>query len=262
MHGSDLYRVRESDALARFESVKLCLLEASELGDDSPFVKGFHEWQSLEPHFRIPSQLFHAIRRAEREAWIFNDALSLTISDQEERSFWQRWRHLNKWHWANYTFEWALLTGLATFIVWPGIRGWSRYYWAASMGLAPLLFMLPTYLGYASFSYTSAGLSGGIVYPYLLGATSGGRCNSWDRWLLEHCPQILEPLSAPIGEAMSISGGGMPGPTSVLKLGMSIAVVALVIPWAWQWCLRKTTSRRNLPTNPGTNTSGSPFSAQ
>lgn len=249
-HGSDLYLVKESEAIEAFEAVKVSLLESSERDEDTEFTRGFHEWRSQERGFQTPCDLYFAIRRAQRQIWYATDGLSATIADQEESSFWRRWRHL-KWYWANYVFEWTYLTGLTLFLVWPGIRGLSIDRWAVHLGLGPFAFMIPMYLGYATFSYTSAGLSGGIVYPYLIRATAYGHCNRWDRWLLAHCPPIIEPLSAPIGEWVSISGGGMPGPTSVVKFGLLIAVVVVSILPTWRWFL----SRRKLPSKSGANAS-------
>jgi hypothetical protein len=243
MHGSELYRVRESVALQKLEAVKLTLLEASELGEDTPFVRGFHEWQRREQLSQTPVALFYALQRAQREGWGISNPEMIIVSAQEETSFWQRWRHV-KWYWANFVFEWIFFSGMALFITWPGIWGLSIPRWMIHISLAPLLFMLPVYLGYARMSYTSAGLGGGIVYPYLLCPTFGGRCNAWDRWLLEHCPQVLEPLSAPNGIWVSLSGMGMPGPTSAVQFGLLVVVGVVVNTAAWRWCIWKFTSPR------------------
>jgi hypothetical protein len=54
---------------------------------------------------------------------------------------------------------------------------------------------------------------------------SGGSCNTFDREIPAYTPQILEPLSAPIGMPMVISGRGMPGPTTMIIVGMVLALL-------------------------------------
>lgn len=234
MHGSDLYRVPQDAAMLHFEKVLAALRESAERHEDTPFVKGFINWRN-EGEVNagsVPRLLVH-FQKAQREEWATTNVSALQVSIEDEWEFWQRWRRL-KWRWANYVFEWTFLTGLAMFAVWPILKSRSRYQFAAHTALLPLLFMLPTYLGYARFSFTSAGLSGGIVYPHLLRLTFGGSCNRLDRWLLAHIPQILEPLSAPIGTWISLSGRGMPGPTSRCILGLLLGVSFLAISLAWK----------------------------
>jgi len=91
-----------------------------------------------------------------------------------------------------------------------------------------MLFMLPVYLGYAAYSFTSAGPTGGVLYPWLLMNVSGGSCNEFDREILAYTPRILEPLSAPIGMPMALSGRGMPGPTTTIIVGLLIALLVFV----------------------------------
>jgi hypothetical protein len=93
----------------------------------------------------------------------------------------------------------------------------------------PILFLLPTYLGYATYSFTSAGPSGGVLYPFLLGNIRGGSVTTFDRWLLVHTPRLLEPLSTPIGSPLALTGMGMPGPTSAVVAGVLIGGADLCI---------------------------------
>ncbi len=131
----------------------------------------------------------------------------------------------NKWYWANIAFEWLFLSGLVLFAAWPLLRAKGWITWAIHLALLPLLFMLPVYLGYATFSFTSAGPTGGVLYPWLLRISHGGSCNDFDREILAFTPRILEPLSAPIGSPLSLSGRGMPGPTTMVIAGLIIALL-------------------------------------
>src|SRR5439155_6303289 len=139
-----------------------------------------------------------------------------------------RWAR-SKWYWANVTFEWLFFSGLVLFAVWPLLYGKSWWRWAVHLGFLPMLFMLPVYLGYATYSFTSAGPSGGVLYPWLLSGFFGGRCNELDRQILAHLPRILEPLSAPIGMALSLSGMGMPGPTTMVIACLLIALLVFSV---------------------------------
>jgi hypothetical protein len=225
--------------MSRLREVLAELQKGADRNDDSPFVKGYVKWMSegAESAGNV-ARLFNRMQHAQREAWGASNVSSLIVSIEEEHDFYERWRRL-KWQWANYVFEWTFLTGLALFAVWPVLKGRSRYQLTAHLALLPLLFLLPTYLGYARYSFTSAGMSGGIVYPYLLRFTFGGSCNRFDRWLLAHLPQILEPLSGPIGTWMSLSGRGMPGPTSALLWGLLFAGSVLAVSFAWTRCVSR-----------------------
>jgi hypothetical protein len=138
-----------------------------------------------------------------------------------------RWRRL-KWFWATVVFEWLFLSGLAYVALRPWIRGLGPWGWALHLGVLPLLFLLPAYLGYATFSFTSAGPSGGVLYPWLLMELRGS-CTTLDRWVLAHLPQVLEPLSPTIGTPMVLSGRGMPGPTYALIAGLVVGGSVLAL---------------------------------
>ena len=234
LHGSDLYYVPQDEVMQHYGAVQVALQEALDRNEDTPFVRGFKAWQALDKEDQTIQRLLIRLKHAQVEEWGTTNVYRVVESGGDEIYFWERWQRL-KWKWANYVFEWVFLSVLALFIAWPGIRGPTRFRWAAHIGLFPILFMLPVYLGYAVFSFTSAGLSGGIVYPYLLRWTFGGRCTAADRWLLAHLPQVLEPLSLPIGGWVSLSGRGMPGPTSAIRAGMIAAVSIIAAASAWQW---------------------------
>lgn len=147
---------------------------------------------------------------------------------QIEADFEQRWQRV-KWFWATILFEWLFLSGLVVFALlpWPRRHGWQS--WAMRWAAVPLIFMLPVYLGYATFSFTSAGPSGGILYPYLVSFLRGCSSNTLDRELIRYVPQVLEPLSPGIGDWMALSGRGIPGPTEMLLFGILAALIIFAI---------------------------------
>jgi cytochrome c biogenesis factor len=67
-----------------------------------------------------------------------------------------------------------------------------------------------------------------VLYPWLLEEFSGGSCNDSDRWILTHTPQVLEPLSSPIGMPLALSWRGMPGPTIMAIVGLIIAMLVFL----------------------------------
>lgn len=224
LHGNEFHCVREADVRAEFNRV------VEHLRSPPPGVAyreriraAFRKWdERVDQSTRTPSYLLLDLRRA-REAEQATKDPSL-ISSQAYSDIQFEGRHIqSRWYWAAIAFEWVFLSGLVLFAAWPAIkrRSWKR--WAVHFGLLPLLFVFPAYLGYATYSFTSAGPTGGIVYPYLLAALPRGSCNEVDQYILRHIPQLLEPMSSGLLFPVSLSGQGMPGPTNLLVVGGTIA---------------------------------------
>ena len=239
IHGSELYYVSASDVLSDFDAVVEALQQAHERGEDSTFVQGYVNWQDDNEQPRNWPALLENIRLCRQRQLIDKDIDLLAYAVAEEQLFWQRWQRTN-WYWANMVFEWTYLSGLVLFALWPGIRALSPLRWAIRIACLPVLFLLPTYLGYATFSFTSAGPSGGILYPYLLMFCRGGSVTALDRWILTHLPQVLEPLSTPIGTPIALTGAGMPGPTSAIITGVVIGGLLVGINLGYRrWMMRR-----------------------
>ncbi len=224
MHGSEIYRVLRSDVSADFDAVVSLLRQSVENGEDAPVLQAFIKWRDNGEKLDGGAALLEQIKRERNRIVIEQDADLFAYRVASEQQFWQRWQRAN-WYWANMVFEWMFLTGITIFGLWPAIRCLSPWRWAVHVACLPLLFLLPVYLGYAIFSFTSAGPSGGILYPYLLPFcrlpfSRSRSMTAVDRWVLERIPQILEPLSTPIGSPMSLSGMGMPGPTYAIVVGV------------------------------------------
>ncbi len=224
-HGSDIYYVPVAEVLADFDAVVDRLQQAAEQGRDTPFAGGYVNWRDDEGRARFGGVLLEArmlLRSIEQERmrrWAAQDVELLAYRIAQEQQFWQRWQRAN-WYWANIVFEWTFLSGLLLFVCWPGIRQRSAVRWAIHAAFFPLLFLLPAYLGYATIAFTSAAPGGGIFYSFLLTFCWGGTVTEFDAWLLTRLPQVLEPLSVPIGSPMAWTGMGMPGPTSAIVAGI------------------------------------------
>ncbi|MEM9250791.1 MAG: hypothetical protein AAGB29_00445 [Planctomycetota bacterium] len=146
-------------------------------------------------------------------------------------------------------FEVLLLGAIWLWIVLLFDRSESRLARALAWLVLPLLFMIPSYLGYASTSYTSAGPSGGVVYPFLIRAMPGRSLTPWWDWVfLEHAPPVFAPLSTAIGPFMSLSGRGIPGPMVMLGLGVVLAAVFVGGPILFRRAISGPASAEKKPT--------------
>lgn len=233
LHGSDIYRVPMDQVLADFPFV-VAELEKSAISDKEHFTtQGYLSWRD-DPKLPRTAYALHTCIQEERlRARMKRDPKSAYNLATSEFVFWRRWNRI-PFYWANYAFEWIFLTGLALFLVWPCLRNLPRWRKALHVALTPLLFMTPAYLGYASFSLTSAGPSGGILYPFLLILLGRwGFVTPWDRWILRHLPPLLEPISTPIGEPMALTGMGGTGPTCALLIGLAAAAAMLALHWLY-----------------------------
>lgn len=229
LHGSELFSVPQADAADQFAAVVEQLAMDVQQGEENVYTVGFAKWQALAKPSRDLKSLVASMNQAKRERIAARDIELLASWVAQEQQFLQRWNRA-RWYWANIAFEWLFFSGLALFAVCPLMRRRSSAYrWAFHEGLLPLLFMSPVYLGYATYSFTSAGPRGGIVYPFLLMFAPRGYCNAADRWILAHLPQLLEPLSTPIGSWIALTGRGMPGPTVVIITSVAVAAVTFSI---------------------------------
>src|SRR5205823_5088202 len=74
--------------------------------------------------------------------------------------------------------------------------------------------------GSTQLTFTSAGPSGGVLYPWLLREFRGLPWTAWDSALVRNLPQLLEPLSQTPGPMMSLSFFGGVGPVAVTVLSV------------------------------------------
>jgi len=238
-HGTHLYRVPVDEALADFGRVSETLRAAGDDQNIPSYVRaGFEKWSERPAVEQSPEVLFADVKTARREYWKIRNPDLLARADQYEQEVVLCCLR-TRWYWATLLFEWLYLSGLVLFAAWPWVRGQGWRGWAIRAGLLPLLFMLPVYLGYAATSFTSAGPSGGVLYPWLLRLVQGYRCNDLDRLILSHMPPVLEPLSPSIGPALVLSGRGMPGPTTALLLGALAAAGVFAIEKVRNYSVRR-----------------------
>jgi len=233
IHQEFLYRVSESEVLADFPAVVEKLDSAPE-GNHIPkhVLAGYKAWSQTPARQQGgAAALLASIREARLDQLRERDADLYELVVAEERAFDDRWEQTTR-YWVNVIFEFGFFVGLIVFTVWPWLRWTGRAWWSARVGAFPLLLFLPYFLGYGSYTFTSAGPSGGILYPWVIWwcyrpVPSFLEEDLWtcaDPWILEHLPKVLEPLSQPLGSWMALSGGYV-GPLFICILAAMFSAV-------------------------------------
>ena len=232
LESTTLYEAPEADVRSQFEQV------VAKLGDPEnsfrPYVvEGFKMWQDGLPQTgRTPESLVNAI----------NEALFSKVKAEQPRVYYYNLFSSDEvegrlvranWFWAAIVFEWTFLTGLLLWVSWPIIRGGGRVRWAVHLGAVPFLLYLPLYFDYAPYLYTTAGPSGGILYPWFVEWFHGipdWPLGQWDTWILRHTPPLLETLSPKLGPIMAMTRWGIPGPAQMAGIGAFLALLIFLAP--------------------------------
>lgn len=220
MHGSQAYRVPAPEVLADFPK------DLAELRRDDKVVlkwaeAGFRAWEKVDPQRAKPLVLLLHLREAQLDWWIKNRPDGLLLGMQEDFDLGVAWQRMGQFPLIQMA-EWSYLSAVIVFAAWPWIRNRGRSSWAIHTALLPLLLLLPYYLGYCAWNYTSAGPGGGVVYPVILDAFQALPWTATDRSIVKCCPQVLASLTGPLGPMLSLSGGRSAGPVTVLFFGMGL----------------------------------------
>jgi hypothetical protein len=225
-HGQFLYRVSRSDVEALFPKL-LDKLERANPQALLPQVReGYHDWVKTRPARTDAMGLVAKIRAANHARLGKENPELLKYVSANEVDLRDRWQRAQGYKW-NIVFESCLFCGLVLIAVWPWLRGAGPVRWAIHLALLPVLFLAPYWLGYAQWTFTSVGPSGGVLYPHLLLHARSLPWTSWDTRIVQNLPQVLEPLSQTSGSPMVLSGAPAAGPCLVLAAS---AVLAIGIP--------------------------------
>jgi hypothetical protein len=239
IHGMPSYYVPMAEVEADFPTVIQKLDEAAKNGDDTAIIRGFKKWQSKKTESQLPiSGFLKTIQDEQQAEWEKNHPLAPSWRESEETWFFLLWQR-SHWYWANIFFEWGFITGLAWLAVLPYRKNLAPLWWGFVTSVLPLLFMLPVFLGYSTLSFSSAEPDGGILYPYLLPMIGSGSRTETDELMLLYLPQVMEPLSFPVGSNMKSARMGMPGPTRFLTVGLWPALFVIALRSAWVLWRRK-----------------------
>ncbi len=240
IHRQVLYRVKESVAMADFPSVVAALQTHSKSPDRSYVQEGFRAWKAADTEGRDVRLLLAEIRKARlaelKHAYPNESAAFDSLDDEFET----RWHRANR-YWLTAVFEFGYLAGLILFVAVPWLRQGGCLAWAMHLGLVPLLLLLPWYLGYVPWVFTSAFPDGGILYPWLVIPLRGFTWTKVDSFILQHIPKILEPLSQSSGAPMAISGLGAFGPVAAFWTGLVIGACSFAVGTMYRF-IRKPSS--------------------
>jgi hypothetical protein len=239
MHGSDFYRVPQAEVLAEFPK------GVDELGGDAMIVpewsaEGFASWEKADPERGDVNQLLQHLRMA-RLQWRLKNHPEFLRYLQDDFNLGVAFQRMSQFRLMQLA-EWAYLSALIVFAAWPWLRGGGRWAWAVHTALIPPLLLLPYFLGYCAWIWTSAGPCGGVVYPFVLDELRPLPWTSLDSRLIRHVPQVLDSLTGPLGPMLSLSGGRHAGPVAAISLGLVLGAAVFAIGSAW---------RRRGKTRPG-----------
>jgi hypothetical protein len=180
-----------------------------------------------------------SIQEAEERLRVFRpDAAfsSVRYHRDNEKHLDQWWEQARHWHW-NAVGEFGYLAALLLFAAWPWLRDLHSWRWGLHLGLLPVLFFLPYWLGYACCSSLSLGPSGGVLYPSLVLASPQLPAVPFDVWVWKLFPRVLVSWSYPVGNngliqtdilAGSFRGIG-PGPMTTLFAGILLGLMAYCV---------------------------------
>jgi ankyrin repeat protein len=231
IHSQYLCRVRESAAYAELPKVVARLEQLPEQVRRTAFVvQGYRDWLDADASRSDARLLLRKVKEAERLYFRQNSLSIHRTVMEEERLFDRRWPRVRR-YWLNVLFEFVYLTGLIVFAFWPWLRRQTPWRRCAHLALLPALLVLPCHLGYANWTFTSAGPSGGVLYPWLVVwleplAFLPFQC----LWLLRVFPKPLGHISQPLGPWMAMSGGGAPGLVACLLAGAAAGLVLFLLP--------------------------------
>lgn len=250
IHGSMLYRIHESELIDMPPKVLDELNKRVGLPEDEidVYAMGYKRWMDEEEDSRYGLDgLLDKIKEAK--------AINVGPLHAKYHGFYEyeleERVYEAKWYWAAIIFELLFLVVMVWFVFWPLIRKKPAWKLALRLGLAPFLFFLPVYFGYAAYTFTSAGPSGGILYPFILSFFRGGSMTDWGERMMPHIPQILEPISPDIGSPMALSGAGLIGPIKLLRLGVLVFLATMLIAWGFKnrkKLIRKLRGAKTQPT--------------
>ncbi len=247
-HGQFLYRVRRETALAAFADLLPDLEAAAKAGEmHSAVADAYRAWARSG---RGPEALLEETHAAWLAHWQKEDKEVYTLMLASEQEFSERWRCVKR-YWLNILFEFAYLTGLLLFVAWPWLRGKGIWRWALHVGLFPLLLFMPYFLGYALATFTSAGPSGGALYPWLL--VWFWPLNFWtelDTAIYQATPLVLLPVSQPLGPMLSLTCWGF-GRVAVAVACLLFATATLAVGMSPHAVRRWLASRSSAPSSDG-----------
>jgi hypothetical protein len=221
-----LFRVPRDQAVAAFPEVVRKIKISASRTNAPPIVRraaAILDRNSSTADLR-PDEFLSLINDDRLRALRERDPSLYAYEASDEQAFEARWLKIRH-YWMNVVFESAYFGGLSLFVLWPWLRRRSGWCWGVHLGSLPVLLMLPYYCGYATWTFTGVGPSGGIFYPWVIFCFRDFPIwTGADQWALENVPKFLAPLSQSPGPMLASSGGGTLGPVTALLIGAGITI--------------------------------------
>lgn len=225
-HGQILYRVRRSEAIKDYPKVLETIEQSAKLNNASKVLLWANE--IIEQNRSVIEKnpdLFLTLLHEKKIAEIKKNH-PYYIDNEEE--FEEQWVKAQR-YWLNILFECLFFIGITLFAFWPWLRNKSSLRASIHLGLLPFILFLPFYLGYAPWTLTSAGPSGGILYPWIIfWFPKVNYITAFDIWLVNSMPNIFEPISQPMGPMMSVTHFASFCPTACFITGLLIFMVSWI----------------------------------
>ena len=232
-HERVLYRVDPDSAATDLQEVIAKLESASRHEQLEPQIaEAYRNWISeYGPDSPNAVALIGEIYDANLRHLAASDSAGHERAVAREAYFRARWARAKR-IWMNYAFESFFLTGWFLFLAWPWLRNATPRQWALHFGLAPLVLIMPYYLGYPP-QLILAGPTGAFIYPMVLETfflfglpiILSLPATPLDVVILEALPRVLSPLSqipwrAPLAGYLEVA------PLKAIVFGMVIGGIA------------------------------------
>jgi hypothetical protein len=197
------------------------------------YTRELDTWLALDPAQRTPDELVSLVRAGTAARLRSRDPSIYEYHLASEQRFEVLWRE-DEFFPEREALELAFFTVVVTFALWPWLRARSALRYFLHVSVTPPLLFLPYWLGYASLTFTSAGPSGGALYPLAIfwaGLSLRRFFTPLDEWFFRTVPPLLAPLSQSRGEMISLTGGAV-GPVAVLVAGYLVGSIVWAIVWS------------------------------
>lgn len=245
-HRAFLYGVPAADVMAAFPAVckRFETMAASRAGRETFGLESYQRWLK-EDGGRTGAEGLMSVANADYEDRLRRNWASVSEPFDMEHYVEAVWPYVQRYPLC-IAFEFCYLSAVALFTLWPWLRGLGPWRWALHAGLLPVLLYLPSAMGYAQWSYTSVGPSGGVLYPWIIVwfRMLPGIYTPFAETIWVMMPKPLTWLSPSLGPCLSLSGG-FPSLSAIVLLGCLFGAVAVLLrpPFITRFLRRAQTGR-------------------
>jgi hypothetical protein len=224
LHGEKVCWVKQADLEAQLPGLRSRILEESGRLSDGE--------RDLIRTGAPLTRLIEARLKAEIEEWAKKDPDMAAYVEAGLKGFEVRWSRIQR-YWINILAEGIFLNALLAVLWVPFLRREAHLSRAIVAAAVYLLILTPYFLGYCPWSFTSAGPSGGVLYPIILFSTrSRSEWTEIDQALLQSIGYPLEPFSQTPGPMSSVSGMGAPSPSSAMLTAAFLSIIVYLLSLA------------------------------